>query len=464
MTHDTLLLPPVRATGSAVPMTSNTVLSPLDSALSMSIAGDHEGALSIAAQFVQGAPTNAVGLFIVGRTLCDLGRQDLAQSADQLAIRQAIRSGSLPLAIAACRELERSGGATPTLLDEIARTFAKGSENLVERRAPPEITLLSSQAGAFEETGPDLFARVERVLDVANIALESAATQPLQVPPQVLFSSLEADALSLLIGAFQALIVDTGYVLIEEGTPGSDAYVLARGELEVRRNSRDPDSEPITLARLGSGALFGEMSLLSRSPRAASVVACRPSIVLSASKDALDEVASDEPSVGATLAQFTRRRMIDNLVRTSSILGAVRESKRAALLERFVTRTFEAGDKLITQGEESSGLYLVASGALSVIHRSDDERGSDDDLAISKLGPGDVVGEVALVLRRPSNADVVAEHPTVTLHLPRDEFLDLIKAHPEVLAELYELAVKRDEETRSLVAQEAADADELVLL
>lgn len=439
-------------------MTPSPLQSPLDRALSLSISGDHEGALAIAAHFAQGAPANPVGLFLIGRTLSDAGQQDLAASACQLAIRQAIRSGNLPLAIAACRELDRSGVAATEFLEEIARTFAKGSENLVERRAPPEITMALSPGTAFEETGAALYARVEGVLEQAATALAGVSDLPLQVPPQVLFSSLEADALSSLMTAFQALAVDTGHVLIEEGTPGSEAYVVARGELEVRRHSRDPDTEPMTLARLGAGALFGEMSLLSRSPRAASVVVCRPSVVLRASKEALDEVASSEPSIGATLAQFTRRRMIDNLVRTSSILGAVRESKRAALLERFVTRTFEAGDKLITQGEESSGLYLVASGALSVIHRS------DDDLAISKLGPGDVVGEVALVLRRPSNADVVAEHPTVTLHLPRDEFLDLIKAHPEVLGELYELAVKRDEETRSLVAQEATDADELVLL
>lgn len=439
-------------------MISSSVQSPLDRALSLSIAGDHEGALQIAAHFVEGAPANAVGLFVLGRTLSDLEQTTLAGAAGQLAIRQAIRAGNLPLAIAGCRELERSGVGAGEFLEEIARTFAKGSDKLVERRAPPEITMALPEGAAFEETGAELYARVETILEQAETALAGVADVPLQVPQQVLFSSLEAEALSSLITAFEEVAVDTGHVLIEEGTPGSEAYVVARGELEVRRQSRDPDADPITLARLGSGALFGEMSLLSRSPRAASVVACRPSIVLCASKEALDEVAASESTIGATLAQFTRRRMIDNLVRTSSILGAVRASKRAALLDRFVTRTFEAGDKLITQGEESSGLYLVASGSLSVIHRS------DDDLAISKLGPGDVVGEVALVLRRPSNADVVAEHPTVTLHLPRDEFLDLIKAHPEVLAELYELAVKRDEETRSLVAQEATDADELVLL
>jgi CRP-like cAMP-binding protein len=247
--------------------------------------------------------------------------------------------------------------------------------------------------------------------------------------------------------------------VIEEGTTGSEAFVLARGELEVSRRSKSAGSGSIALARLGAGAVFGEMSLLSRSPRAASVVACRPSIVLRIDRQALDSVAAVEPDVARVLAEFTRQRMTENLVRTSTILSAVQSKKRAALLERFVTRTFEKGERLISQGQESDGLFLVASGGLTVMHREDGE-----SMAIAKLGPGDVVGEVALVLRRPSTADVIAEHATVTLHLPRDKFLDLIKAHPEVLAELYELAIKRDEETRSLVAQEATEAEDFVLL
>jgi hypothetical protein len=39
-----------------------------------------------------------------------------------------------------------------------------------------------------------------------------------------------------------------------------------------------------------------------------------------------------------------------------------------------------------------------------------------------------------------------------------------VKRHPALLAQLYELAVKRDEETSSIVAQEATDIDEFVLI
>jgi cAMP-dependent protein kinase regulator len=68
-----------------------------------------------------------------------------------------------------------------------------------------------------------------------------------------------------------------------------------------------------------------------------------------------------------------------------------------------------------------------------------------------------------MVLRRPANANVVADTPTVTMHLAQDEFMALIKEHPALLTQLYELAVQRDEETSSIVAQEAAEADELLI-
>lgn len=438
---------------------SVTALGALDRAFSLSMRGEHELALATAARLLEDAPANPGALFVAARALGLLAQAQVSQAAFDLAIQRAIRAGNFPLAVAACFELTDVGESADGYLRQIAETFCAGSENLTEHRAPPDMLLSVAAPAAYEQRGAELISQSERVIEKCKQLLEGEREQAPKVAPQVPFSALSAESLQALAAAFEGLTVDTGHVLIEEGTMGSEAFILARGELEVQRRARDSDQEPTSLARLGTGALFGEMSLLSRSPRAASVVACRPSVVLRISKEALDEVAQAQPSVGHVLAQFTRQRMIDNLVRTSSILSVVRSTRRNALLERFVTKTFEAGERVITQGEESSGLYLVASGSLSVMHR-----GEEEQLAISKLGPGEVVGEVALILRRPSNADVIAEHPTVTLHLPRDQFLDLVKAHPEVLPKLYELAVERDEETRSLVAQEATEADDFILL
>jgi cAMP-dependent protein kinase regulator len=242
------------------------------------------------------------------------------------------------------------------------------------------------------------------------------------------------------------MTVPAGHSVIAEGEAGAEAYIVARGELEVRRTTED--GRTLTLARLANGALFGEMALLSRAPRSASVVACRPSIILVARRDALEGVAEKRPDVGVELAAHCRRRMVANLVRTSKVLLAVAAQQRPALVERFETKVFEKGQKLIEDGKDTSGLHLIASGEVAVVGREE----GGETFVIATLGVGETVGEVALVLRRKANADVVAVHPTVTLHLPREDFVDLVRAHPAILAGLYLVAVERDEETSSVLA------------
>jgi cAMP-dependent protein kinase regulator len=87
-----------------------------------------------------------------------------------------------------------------------------------------------------------------------------------------------------------------------------------------------------------------------------------------------------------------------------------------------------------------------------------------DQTVVARLGPGEVAGEVALMLRRPANASVIAQHPTITLMLPRERFLEAVRAHPQMFVDLYELASKRDEETASVAGLETVELDDSVLV
>ncbi|HTB72082.1 MAG TPA: cyclic nucleotide-binding domain-containing protein [Polyangiaceae bacterium] len=443
---------------------AQTTDSPIDRALALLLANETEAALRWAAATVERAPSTPSALVITCRLLEQMGRPEAAIEGFELSVRRAIDGANLPLAVAAIGDLRALGVDVRRHLDSVASAFCMGSDRLTETEAPPPPlpNFEGFQPLSSFLTGPALTSKATQIIHTAKRDYDEATgSEILLTAPLPLFSAMPKDALRDLVGAFEMITVPAGHCVIEEGEEGSEAYIVARGELEVlRRSGDDDDKAPIMLARLVSGALFGEMALLSRAPRAASVVATRPSILLVAKRDALEAVAEGRPEVAVELAAHCRRRMVANLGRTSPVLVAVPPQERTMLVERFETRIYEKGERLVTQDQEATGLHLVASGQVAVVTREGNE-----SVVLASLSPGETVGEVALVLRRKANADVIAVHPTVTLFLPREEFISLIQDHPGVLHGLYMTAVRRDDETAlALNNAPAAIADDYVLL
>jgi CRP-like cAMP-binding protein len=442
---------------------AQTTDSPIDRALALLLANETEAALRWAAAAVERAPSMPSALVIMCRLLEQMGRPEAAVEGFELAVRRAIDGANLPLAVAAIGDLRALGVDVRGDLDALASAFCQGSDRLTETEAPPPPLpdFEGFQPLSSFLTGPALTSKATQIIHTAKREYDEATgSEILLTAPLPLFSSMAKEALRDLVGAFEMITVPAGHCVIREGEEGSEAYIVARGELEVFRSPGDDDKPPIMLARLVSGALFGEMALLSRAPRAASVVATRPSILLVAKREALEVVAEGRPEVAVELAAHCRRRMVANLGRTSPVLVAVPPNERTMLVERFETRIYEKGEKLVTQGQEAAGLHLVASGQVAVVAHDGGE-----SVVLTSLSPGETVGEVALILRRKANADVIAVHPTVTLFLPREEFLSLIHDHPGVLHGLYMTAVRRDDETTiALDNAPAAIADDYVLL
>lgn len=63
----------------------------------------------------------------------------------------------------------------------------------------------------------------------------------------------------------EEITVPAGRVLVEEGAPGREFFFIVDGEASVKVRNRK-------VARLGPGSYFGELSLLDRQPRSATVV------------------------------------------------------------------------------------------------------------------------------------------------------------------------------------------------
>jgi len=108
-----------------------------------------------------------------------------------------------------------------------------------------------------------------------------------------------------------------------------------------------------------------------------------------------------------------------------------------------------AADKvLFLAGDSGDGCYRIEDGLLKVAMMS--RSGAERILAF--LGPGAVVGELAIIDGRPRSASVVAVRDTALSFVSRAAFDDFAGKHPEVYKYLLTLIASRLRETDSVIA------------
>jgi CRP-like cAMP-binding protein len=81
-----------------------------------------------------------------------------------------------------------------------------------------------------------------------------------------MFSSLNKRELGLIARSADVVTVKPGTEIVTQGTSGHEFYLVVSGQATVRRNGRK-------IATLGPGQYFGELALLDRGPRSATVTA-----------------------------------------------------------------------------------------------------------------------------------------------------------------------------------------------
>jgi CRP-like cAMP-binding protein len=124
-----------------------------------------------------------------------------------------------------------------------------------------------------------------------------------------LFASCSKKDLARIAKVAEEVSFKSGKMLIEQGQPGREAFIILKGKATVRRNGKK-------LASVGAGAMVGELALLDHGPRTASVVCDTDCDVLVISQRHFHGVLTDVPVLShkllSTLA--TRVRDLDRAV------------------------------------------------------------------------------------------------------------------------------------------------------
>ena len=134
-----------------------------------------------------------------------------------------------------------------------------------------------------------------------------------------LFDAFKSEDLDVLARHMNYTEIMRGEYLFTEGEKGDFMCFVVQGLLEVLKKSMQGDYR--TLARLGKGSTIGEMSIVDKSPRSASVIARQPTVVIILTKKGFDILTNNYPALGVTLLKKIMRLLSLNMRRTSSKLA-----------------------------------------------------------------------------------------------------------------------------------------------
>lgn len=236
------------------------------------------------------------------------------------------------------------------------------------------------------------------------------------------FAGLSQSARRRLASHAQERSFLAGELVVQEGDPGDEFFLVASGSVHVI--GRAFDGTNLVMARLRQGQLFGKQALLQGGTgvRNASVRAAESCRLLVFPREGLLEAQGADETVSVKIQAIGEEQM-----------AARRELLRDKLLREiglsagYEFQRFEKGEIVFREGDPPTNVYLILQGTARV------RRGEGPDAQVlSKLLPGQFFGELAIMTNAPRSATVEATSPLQTAALDGAWFRAALAAQPKL--------------------------------
>lgn len=213
-----------------------------------------------------------------------------------------------------------------------------------------------------------------------------------------------------------------------ENEKSGHMYLLVEGEVRLFRRKT-------VLDIVRSGEVFGEIAAITGLPRTAWAVARTPCRALRLDATQFRSAIRATPEFALMLMSI----MINRMRLTLALLArAGKLSERLAARDSGVfTREVidelakvlgnpqpvkvPAGHTIMREGDVGGEMYAVLAGRIAV---------SIKDITVDRIGPGGLIGELALADNSTGAATATAETDATLLALSREDFLSLVRSNP----------------------------------
>jgi CRP/FNR family cyclic AMP-dependent transcriptional regulator len=125
---------------------------------------------------------------------------------------------------------------------------------------------------------------------------------------------------------------------------------------------------------------------------------------------------------------------IVEMLQKTPLWSGLAEKELRVIARSFKELNYESGDVIVRKGEAGIGFYLIVDGTVEV---------RSDGRILSKLGPGQFFGEMALLDGQPRSADVVALEPSRCLAMSSWSFNGIVSEHPKIALKMLQEFVRR---------------------
>lgn len=283
--------------------------------------------------------------------------------------------------------------------------------SLLQLRSPPSVT-------GGKVTGP--------ITDPDELLIERCRRVPF-------LAKVDEAVLRKLLARMTREEVPADRDIVRQGEPGRFFYLIEDGQAEVL--VEEESGLQHHAAKLGPGDFFGEVALLTDSPRTATVRALTPVKLARLDPDGLQkavEAAGVDPE--AVTAQLRDAAFLRNLPWLISLPTAAAATLQNALQRRDIKQ----GDVIVEQGTEADGVYLLRSGRAEVLHARD---GTEREVA--SLDEGACIGEIATLLGGTRRASVRAAEDGTVLFVPASAFRDALATDLTAMLAVEQLIAER---------------------
>ncbi|MBI2931829.1 MAG: cyclic nucleotide-binding domain-containing protein, partial [Planctomycetes bacterium] len=269
-------------------------------------------------------------------------------------------------------EPERRTGAQRRITTDTMGLLLEGMRQLDEQRhASGELPAIP----AAKRSEPSSKVRIE---PFALADTEAAAKALSRIP---LFSGLSAEQVRGVLSLAQEMEAQRGDCVIRQGQEGKALYIAASGAYDVVRTSDQGREE--TIASLGPGDCFGEISVITGDRATATVVVREEGTLLVIPREELSPLLARLPALGASLARILAAR----LARTGRWL---REEEQRVIMGRVESMSIPELVQALNVNRQSGTLVVQRASKTVEVDFIDGE--------IQDVRLGSLTGEIAFLI------------------------------------------------------------------